>query len=498
LWQKNTQGRQERDFLVRVLLVFTESYMTPRMGLMYLASTLKGKGHSVRIVSARRLGLKGMRRLVGEWCPAVVGYTALTGEHIRLLELNRTLKGVFSFMSVFGGPHATFCANELMLDPHCDTVCVGEGDIAFPEFCSRLEEGAAWWESPNFVVRHDGEIKANPLLPLVEDLDSLPMPDHDLMYGADPVLATDNLKYFCSNRGCPWKCSYCFHPPYNELYRGKGSVVRRRSPENFIDEICYVKERYHMTRIVMNDDSFLLNGREWIARFCEDYKKRVGLPFSCGFRANEVTEELIAQLGGVGLTAAGIGVECANEAVFGETLKRNMTKAQIVSAAAIIKGNGLKLMTLSLCGLPIPNSYENDLQTVDLNAALKPDWARASLLYPYPATEIRGVAQRAGRLSESHVPVFESNKRFSPFIFASPREKRRVENLHKLFSIFVSHPRLRRHADLLCSMPLGPLYRLAMYLHYGYGMRFKIMPFSSPLAGIWSYLPTLFRLFVKK
>ena len=470
------------------------------MGIMYLASELGEKGHEVRIASARRLGRKGMRQMVGDWCPAVVGYTALTGEHIRLLELNEDLKKQSSFVSVFGGPHATFCPDELLLNPYCDAVCIGEGDLAFPEFCRRLEEGGPWWQTPNFFVRHEGEIERNPLLPLVEDMDSLPMPDHDLMYAADPPLAGDNLKYFVSNRGCPCACSYCFHPPYNELYRGKGSIVRRRSPEKVVDEMCYVKERYTMTRIVMNDDSFLLNGREWINRFCDDYKKRVDLPFSCGFRANEVADDLIGQLRGAGLTAAGIGVECANEEVFNGTLRRNMTKAHILRAAAIIKSHGLQLMTLSLCGLPIPNSYANDLETLELNAEIQPDWARASLLYPYPATEIRKYAQQAGLLSESesHVPVFESNKRSSAFIFSSPMEKRRVENLHKLFGIFVRHPWLRKHADFLCSLPLGPVYRLLLYLHYGYGMRFKIMPFSSPLKGVWSYLPVLFRLFVKR
>jgi anaerobic magnesium-protoporphyrin IX monomethyl ester cyclase len=472
--------------------------MTPRMGIMYLASALREEKHDVRIASATRLGLKGVRKLVGEWRPAVVGYTALTGEHIRLLELNRALKKEFAFTSVFGGPHATFCPDELLSDPDCDAVCIGEGDIAFPDFCRRLEQGGDWWQTPNFVLRRNGEIQRNPLLPLIEDLDSLPMPDHDLMYAADPALAKDNVKYFYSNRGCPCKCTYCFHAAYNKLYHGKGPVVRHRSAENFLDEICYVKEHYHMTHVIINDDSFLLNSKQWLDDFCAGYKARVALPFICSFRANVVTEPVIAQLCEAGMTAAAMGVECGNEVVFNDLLKRNMTKDQIRRAAAIIKNNGVKLMTLSLCGLPISNPYEIDLQTLELNAEIMPDWARASLLYPYPATEIRDFALQAGFLPESHVPLFESNKRSSAFTFASPMEKRRVENLHKLFGILVRHPRLRKHADFLCSLPLGSLYRLILYVHYGYGMRFVILPFSSPLREIWSYFPVLLTLFRKK
>ncbi len=489
---------QERQSRVRVLLVFTESYMTPRMGIMYLASELREEGHDVRIASAARLGLKGVRKLVSDWRPAVVGYTALTGEHVRLIELNQTLREQFSFMSVFGGPHATFCPEELLENPYCDAVCIGEGDIAFPDFCRRLEKGEAWWQTPNFVAKHDGEMVRNPLLPLIEDLDSLPMPDHDLMYAADPALAKDSVKYFYSNRGCPCTCTYCFHAAYNKLYRGKGSIVRHRSPEKFVDEICHVKDRYHMTHVIINDDSFLLNSQEWLDGFCSEYTKRVALPFICAFRANVVTDALIAQLRGAGLTSGAMGVECGNEDIFNKLLKRNMTKDQIRRAAAIIKSHGVKLMTLSLCGLPIANPYEIDKETVELNAEIKADWARASLLYPYPATEIRDFALQAGFLPEAHVPIFESNKRSSAFAFASPMEKRRVENLHKLFGIFVGHPWLRRHADFFCSLPLGPVYRMILYLHYGYGMRFIILPFSSPLREVWSYVPVLFKLFVKR
>lgn len=482
---------------MRVLLVFTESYVTPRMGLMYLASTLKAKGHDAQIVGATRLGVKKLRRLIEDFRPAVVGYTALTGEHVQLLRLNETLRKRFSFISVFGGPHATFCPDELMENPYCDAACIGEGDIAFPEFCGRVEAGGPWWETPNFVARHDGKIERNEVLPLVDDLDSLPMPDHDLMYAADPALADDTVKYFYSNRGCPCHCTYCFHSALNKLYSGKGRVVRERSPEKLIDEIYYVKQRYRMTHTILNDDSLLLNSQEWFDRFCADYKQRIGLPFICAFRADLVTEEVIAQLRDAGLVAVGIGVECGNETVFNEVLKRRMTKEQIRRAAAIIKGHGIKLMTCSLCGLPIPNSYETDLETLALNSEIGTDWARASLLYPYPATEIRGAAIQSGFLPEP-VPLFESNKRASAFNFPSRRERRRVENLQKLFGILVQFPRLRKHVRLLCELPLGPLYRMLLYVHYGYAMRFIILPFSSPMKEVRSYLPVLFRLFMKK
>ncbi len=461
---------------------------------MYLASALKAQGHEASFANAGALGLTGLRKLVLDWKPQVIGFTVMTGEHLRLLELSRALKESASFLAVFGGPHATFCAEELVADAGCDAVCVGEGDAAFPEFCRRIEAGEEWWQSPNFVLHHDGVLLRNPVMPLITDLSTLPMPDHDLMYQADPAQAQEGTKVFCSTRDCPCNCTYCFQSAYKKIYGGRSVVMRHRSPKEFVDEIVYVKERYPLTNVMFVDDSFLLNPKVWFDAFCPDYKARVGVPFACCIRASLVTEERMAQLRDAGMSVAFMGVECGDEDKANDVLKRNLTKERILRAARIIQRNGIFLRTLNLCGLPVPDAYKVDFETLMFNVEIKPDWAWTSLLYPYPATEIRAYAQDQGLLPKDHVPLLQSNKRASVFAFSSPMEKRKIENLHKLFDIFVHHPRLRRHADFLCSLPLNPLYRLIYYIQYGYVWKFRMFPFTSPSREIWRYFVVLFKL----
>ena len=91
-------------------------------------------------------------------------------------------------MSVFGGPHPTFAADEMIKRDGVDARCVGEGDLVFPEFCSRLEQGEDFWETSNFVVNYQGRVFKNPIGPLVENLDDLLFPDREMMYQADPGL----------------------------------------------------------------------------------------------------------------------------------------------------------------------------------------------------------------------------------------------------------------------------------------------------------------------
>lgn len=479
---------------MRVLFVFAESYMNPRMGIMHLAAILKTQNHEVRFANAGRLGLKGLRRLVGEWKPGIVGYTAMTGEHLPLMAINRELKRDLSFLAIFGGPHATFCPEELVEDASCDAACVGEADLALPEVCRKVDAGEPWQDTPNFVVKRDNEIVRNPLYPLVDDLDSLPMPDHELMFEADPGMVTDGVKYFYSNRGCPCSCTYCFHASFNRMYLGKGAVVRQRSPEKLIDEMLYIKDRYPLEQVVMNDDSFFLNSDEWFDRFCADYKTRINLPLMCDIRANHVEERRIRQLRDAGMYVATMGVECGDETLANTMLRRDLSTEQIRKAAAIIKRHGIFLVTANIFALPVPDNFKVDLKTLEFNVEIGADWARSAILYPYPGTPILDYALKKGLLPEGKVPVFETNKQSSAFIFDSPLEKRKSENLSKLLDIFVHHPWLRKHAEFICALPFGWFYGVLWYLRFGYVWKVKVAPFTSFWAEIWKFLPILFNL----
>lgn len=470
---------------MRVLFILREPITYERLGVMYLSAVLKSHGHDVRLVLASRVGLKGLRKFMDDYSPAIVGYSAMTGEHMKLLEINRVLKKDYKFLAVFGGPHATFFP-ELIREDGCDAICVGEGEIAFAEFCHRVSNNEPYWQTPNFIVKHNGDIVHNPILPLIENLDDLPFPDRDLMYETDPSLANESHKMFFSTRGCPYKCTYCFNRKYNEIYKGKGSILRIRSPENLVNEIYSVRERYPLGVVHIDDDVFILKPRGWFKRFCALYKKRVKLPMSCNVRANLVTEELIAMLKDAGLDSVCMGVECGNEDVSNKVLERKLKNEQLIAASKIIKKHGIKLVTQNLIGLPVKNSYQIDLQTLDLNIKIRPTYAWSSILYPYPGTPIESYARTHGFL-EKEVPFLETNRRSSMFSF-SKKQKGQIESLHKLFGVIVRFPFLRRFCNLLCRLPLIGLYNAIYYAWYGYNYKTKIFPFLSLRKELGNYI----------
>ena len=128
---------------MKILFIQPESTMHERMGLMYLSSNLKARGHKVHMVLAGRYGPEGLVEEVERFRPEVVGYSVMTSELETVLAINSALKSnsKCKFLSVFGGPHPTFAADEMIKRDGVDALCVGEGDLVFPEFCSRLEQG---------------------------------------------------------------------------------------------------------------------------------------------------------------------------------------------------------------------------------------------------------------------------------------------------------------------------------------------------------------------
>lgn len=150
-------------------------------------------------------------------------------------------------------------------------------------------------------MNQEGGIYRNELRPLIKDLDSLPFPDREIFYAYD-CARTSKMKTFIASRGCPYACTYCFNHLYNRLYRGKGKVVRFRSPENVVEEVARVKERYPLEFAVFHGSSFLFDA-ELLKKFCALFKKEIGIPFNCVARADHIAEEKVSYLKKGGVSA---------------------------------------------------------------------------------------------------------------------------------------------------------------------------------------------------
>jgi radical SAM superfamily enzyme YgiQ (UPF0313 family) len=424
--------------------------MSP-LGIMYVSAALKQKNHQTAIVGTR---LQEILKVCREFKPDVIGFSVTTGFHEQMIALSRQIKGKTggTLFSLFGGPHATYFP-EIIEQDGVDAVIVGEAEGAVVEFADAYEKGKDLSKIANLHVKINGTIYRNDVRPLIEDLDSLPFPDRDLVtaYRTTP----NRFQTFLASRGCPYECSYCFNESYRRLYKHKGKVVRRRSVDNVIEEIRTVKAKIPLEHVSFQDDEFC-SSLDWVREFSDKYKKTIAVPFSCNLRPNLVTEDIVRLLKEGGCVSITMAFEAGNDHVRNTILKRRLSKEQMLNAARIINAHAIFLNIQNILGIP-GGSLEADLETLRLNMEARPRYAWVSLCHPYPNTKLGEYACEHGYCKKELLAVKPT------FHYRSPlplKNKLQVENLHKLFAITARYPKTYPLMRALIKLPCTPLYNI--------------------------------------
>ena len=424
-------------------VLFIDEYLPQEMlGIMWLSRALKDAGHDTKCLFVP--DTKWLEK-VKEYDPDVVAYSVTTGMHLYILDLNRKVKALLpDVISVFGGPHPTFCP-EYVKEEGVDAVCRGEGEESIVELCDRLERGEDFYDVRNFWFKHreTGEIIENPQRPFTADLDSLGFPDRDVVYDAGAIYRNADRKVFVSQRGCPMPCSFCFHHAWKKkVYNAKNTeYVRKRSVTHLIDEINAVRAKYPLRFVHFLDDIFNLR-MDWLEEFCERYPKEVGLPFDVILMANMTTERQIKLLKQAGCVYARVAFEAASDYVRNAIFRKHTTRKQLTDSAGWIKQHGIRLGSLNMLGGP-GGTLEDEFDTVKLNIECEVDHPLVSIMQPYPEFDINDITKEMGYAVSAYDDFPVKFNRTSSILYENKHE---IENLHKLFPLLVRFPSLMKIA----------------------------------------------------
>jgi radical SAM superfamily enzyme YgiQ (UPF0313 family) len=401
-----------------------------------------------------------------EFRPDIIAFSITTGEYSWMSVLARKAKAHIDVPVICGGAHPTFYP-DVIKDPSIDIICRGEGEGAILDLVSAMVAGRETTGIRNLMVKKDGRTYSNDLRPLIEDLDSIPYADRNI-YDKYSFFREQKQKHRLTARGCPFQCSFCFNRLYNEMYRNKGKVVRRRSVRHVIDEIGELKANSPgLGHIFFLDDTFILS-EDWVDEFLDIYKKEIRLPFSCTARANLITRDLVQRMKDARCFSIRLGIESGDDHTRNDVLKKGVTKNQIESATAIIKEHGIRLLTYNMVGTP-GETLENALKTFLLNKRIHPTYAWCSLLQPYPGTEIYEYALSNGYLSSDH--NFEDME--SSYFMTSPvrmENGRQIQNLQKVFALGVALRFPTSLMKFLIELPFEAIYEKMFQAVYALGI----------------------------
>jgi anaerobic magnesium-protoporphyrin IX monomethyl ester cyclase len=197
-------------------------------------------------------------------------------------------------------------------------------------------------------------------------------------------------------------CTYCCNHQLKRAYPDHKRYARFRSPARSIEYIENLRATFPNVKYLNITDNILPLEREWFFEFIELYKERVGLPFACRYRYNLVARDILEALVEAGCYLVHFGLESGSEELRRTVLNRQISNEETEEAHRLCREAGLATLTYNMVGLPHEDKAKF-LETVKLNARVRPNRIVLSVFYPYPHTALHGLCEREELLA----PVFD-------------------------------------------------------------------------------------------
>lgn len=358
----------------------------PSLGLLYVGTSLDRAGHKVSILDADSAGLTRdmLMAILRDEAIEIVGVITVTPIYKRVVQLCAAIKEAFpSIVTVIGGIHPTVSPMQAMQAPSIDFAIKGEGEQTMLDLVEALNAEAGLADIPGLLYREDGQVRQNRERPLIDDLDSIPIPDWSLLrkgvYSYPDALHHPAFPVFTS-RGCPSRCTYC---QTKNMFTLK---LRTRSAANVVDEIEHLVRVRGAREIHIWDDVFTANPERVFAIRDEMKRRALRIPISFpnGMRADQVSPAILRALKEMGAYSVAFGIESGNADML-KVIRRGMTKEDIVNAVGWAKAEGLETWGFFLIGLPT-ETREQIEETIAFARHLDLDVAKFHVMQPYPGS----------------------------------------------------------------------------------------------------------------
>jgi radical SAM superfamily enzyme YgiQ (UPF0313 family) len=314
-------------------------------------------------------------------------------------------------------------------------VCVGEGEYPMLELANSMEKGSIDYSIKNIWFKRNGQVIQNEVRSLIEDLDSLPMPDGELYYLSGSYFSKSYA--IVTTRGCPYACSFCSHSHIHKIYHGKGRYLRQRSVKNVIQELIQAKQKYKLRTIMFIDDCFGYN-INWLRDLSDEYRKMVSLRFFCIMHPEHISRDSLKYLKNAGCRSISLGIQTWDEEIRNHLFNRRVSNDVMENAIRLILNERIEVLADNLFGFP---KYYNDKYIMSLlvYTYVKPTRNYFYQLKYYPNTVLAREAKEKGWISSSRYENLLDGKDLDNLRIDTgiERKNKKDKNLLKMQILFV-------------------------------------------------------------
>jgi anaerobic magnesium-protoporphyrin IX monomethyl ester cyclase len=398
---------------------------SPPIGLAYIGGQLRKHGIPYTAVDACGEALDSIRpygrradvlvqgltpQEVVDRIPAsteVVGFTCLFSHCWPLVtDIARPLREKLPRACfVAGGEHPSAQPMQVLADGTFDVVVLGEGEETFLELVRRIEAGASWRDVEGIAHRQqDGRVVRNQARRRATDIDAFPYPDwerwsieHYIDEGQVTGINLGRSMPILGSRGCPYACTFCS----NEQMWTRRYIMR--SPSGLVDEMEYLKRRYHVSGFTFMDSTFVIDRAKTLAFTRELVARKLDVTYQipAGTRCEAFDEELARALEASGLRNFAFAPESGSKPVL-KAIRKQVDLDKLLEAVRVVLRTRMTVGSFFVVGFPAdtPATLRETLALVRRLAWMGVHDVTVSQFTPYPGSADFDNLVAAGKISD--------------------------------------------------------------------------------------------------
>jgi anaerobic magnesium-protoporphyrin IX monomethyl ester cyclase len=365
----------------------------PKPATLSLAAYLLAHRHKVKIIEPfiMRLNYKDITRIIKDEDPDIIVISGFTYIAYNCMAMAKLIKEVLPAVKIIaGGMHFSYMPQEsFAICKDIDYIIIGEGELSILELINELESGKDKSQMGDVkglaYMLADKLVKTAPR-PLMEDIDSLPMPAYHLLplnkMHRWPLVIKGRLGCTFS-RGCIHRCKFCSSSNY------WGRTVRRRSAVNIVNELELLVNKYNQKMFLFGDDDFLYDRAKSIEFIDELEARRLKIKFGIKTRVNDIikNKDLLDRFRRSGLISVGLGIERFQDSDL-QAWDKDYQAKDVKVALDYIRQAGIPLVEMYLIfGCPGDNMATWKVMLKNIKK-LREAVFYASFITPFPGSRI--------------------------------------------------------------------------------------------------------------
>lgn len=461
----------EKKSIILVKISFKETVNFPPLGLLYIGDVLEKAGYKVSIlhISPEEDLVKVTEKIIEE-NPLFLGFSVIIGDPIRTCsKLCKRIKAINKDIPIgWGGVHPSLTARECLKEEYIDIVVMKEGEETVLELARTIESDRDLREVRGIGFKRRGEVVFTSPRPYILNLDAYTIGWE--LIDIERHLIRPNWENkrkrvlsLVTSRGCPFDCSFCYNPIFNERR------LRAHSVEYIIDKVKNLKERYKIDGIFFQDDYFFANKKRAFSIL-----ENIDLPYYVEGRVDDVTPEFVQRLNETGCRQFLLGVESGSNRML-KVMNKGFSSEDIKKSFLILKDYPEIMISASMVlGLPT-ETKEDFIKTVDLIMYLFENHPNVSFtigwLLPFPGTPMYNLALKNGFIPPQRIDEWEDYNRWTA----------KAETSWSDWFSSKTAERMRFYTLILWKAYHRPMWRIfrpimkKRFLMYGYNSKFCII-----------------------